>query len=313
MEIYQLRYFVAVAETGNFTKAAARSFISQPSLSQQILNLEEELGQTLFHRLGRKVSLTPAGELLLDRAHRIIAEADDAVREIKEDPAQGHRVSVGVIPTVAHFFLPAVVAYCRANEVKLHLHTREDFRPTVVQAVLDGDLELGVVSLPVNEPRIETSVLFSEPLLLAIAADHPLATAPSVTLEDLRDQDFIMLGTGSSTATQVQRLLGDHDFEPRVVHRAAQLSTAKALTALGVGISVLPRSARTANDPAGLVYRKFTGKVPMREIALIRHYRHHHTKGAKLFTDAAHAVVGPMQSHLAQTAPPFRTPGRTQT
>ncbi|MBX3738213.1 MAG: LysR family transcriptional regulator [Candidatus Didemnitutus sp.] len=312
MEIYQLRYFAAVAETGNFTKAASRSFISQPSLSQQILNLEEELGQTLFHRLGRKVSLTPAGELLLERAHRIIAEADDAVRELKEDPAQGHRVSVGVIPTVAHFFLPAILAYCRANEVKLHLQTREDFRPTVVQAVLDGDLELGVVPLPVNEPRIETSMLFSEPLLLAIAADHPLATAPNVTLEDLRDQDFIMLGTGSSTATQVQRLLGDHDFEPRVLHRVAQLSTAKALTALGVGISVLPRSARTANDPAGLVYRKFSGKVPMREIALIRHYRHHHTKGAKLFTDAAHAVVGPMQTAQAQTTPPFRTLGSTQ-
>jgi LysR family hydrogen peroxide-inducible transcriptional activator len=306
MEIYQLRYFIAVAETGNFTKAAARSFISQPSLSQQILNLEEELGQKLFHRLGRKVTLTNAGHLLLERAHRILAEADDAVRELKEDPALGHRVSVGVIPTVAHFFLPAVLAHCRTNDILLQLHTREDFRPTVVQAVLDGDMDLGVVSMPVNEPRIETSLLFSEPLLLAVSASHPLASAASVTLEDLREQDFVMLGTGSSTATLVQRLLGDHDFEPRVVHRAAQLSTAKALVALGVGISVLPRSARTANDPAGLVYRKFSGQVPMREISLIRHYRHHHTKGAKLFTDAAHAVVGPMQA--TGTTPPFRPP-----
>ncbi len=311
MEIYQLRYFVAVAETGNFTKAAARCFISQPSLSQQIINLEEELGQTLFHRLGRKVTLTNAGELLLERAHRILAEADDAIREIKEDPAHGHRVSVGVIPTVAHFFLPAVVAYCRANDIRLQLHSREDFRPTVVQAVLDGELDLGVVSMPVNEPRIETSALFSEPLLLAVAANHPLATAASVTLEDLREQDFVMLGTGSSTATLVQRLLGDHDFEPRIAHRAAQLSTAKTLIALGAGISVLPRSARTANDPAGLVYRKFSGQMPMREISLIRHYRHHHTKGARIFSDAAHAVVGPLQA-AAATTPPFRPPGGTR-
>lgn len=311
MEIYQLRYFVAVAETENFTRAAVRCFISQPSLSQQILNLEEELGQKLFHRLGRKVTLTTAGEQLLERAHRIIAETDDALRELKEDPAQGHRVSVGVIPTVAHFFLPAVLAYCRANEVRLQLNSREDFRPTLVQAVLDGEIDLGVVSMPVNEPRIETSLLFTEPLLLAVSANHPLASAASVTLEDLREQDFVMLGTGSSTATLVQRLLGDHDFEPRIAHRVAQLSTAKALTALGVGISVLPRSARTANDPAGLVYRKFSGQVPMREISLIRHYRHHHTKGAKLFTDAAHAVVGPMQA--ASTTPPFRTPGATRT
>jgi len=311
MEIYQLRYFVAVAETGNFTKAAARCFISQPSLSQQILNLEEELGQKLFHRLGRKVAPTTAGELLLERAHRILAEADDAIRELKEDPAQGHRVSVGVIPTVAHFFLPAILAYCRANEIRIQLNSWEDFRPTVVQAVLDGEIDLGVVSMPVNEPRIETSVLFSEPLLLAVSANHPLANAASVTLEDLRDQDFVMLGTGSSTATLVQRLLGDHDFEPRIAHRVAQLSTAKALTALGAGISVLPRSARTTNDPAGLVYRKFSGQVPMREISLIRHYRHHHTKGARIFTDAAHAVVGPMQSNLT-TTPPFRPPGATR-
>lgn len=305
MEIYQLRYFISVAETGNFTKAAARSFISQPSLSQQILNLEEELGQKLFHRLGRRVTLTNAGELLLERAHRIIAEADDAVREIKEDPAQGHPVSVGVIPTVAHFFLPAVVAYCRENDVRLQLFSREDFRPTIVQAVVDGDLDLGVVSMPVAEPRIESSLLFSEPLLLAVAAHHPLATAATVTLEDLREQDFIMLGTGSSTATQVQRLLGDYDFEPHVLHRVAQLATVKTLTAMGLGISILPRSARTANDPAGLVYRKFTGKIPHREISLIRHYRHHHTKGAKQFADAAHAVVGPLQSTIT-TSPPFR-------
>ena len=311
MEIYQLRYFLSVAETGNFTKAATRSFISQPSLSQQILNLEEELGQKLFHRLGRKVALTNAGEMLVERAHRIIAEADDAIRELKEDPALGHRVTVGVIPTVAHFFLPAVVAYCRENDVKLHLHSREDFRPTVVQAVLDGELDLGVVSMPVAEPRIESSLLFSEPLLLAVAAAHPLATSAKVTLEDLREQDFVMLGTGSSTATQVQRLLGDHDFEPRVLHRVAQLSTVKTLTAMGAGISVLPRSARTANDPAGLVYRKFSGKVPQREISLIRHYRHHHTKGAKIFADAAHAIVGPLQSEFV-TTPPFRTSAAPQ-
>jgi len=305
MEIYQLRYFLSVAESGNFTKAAARSFISQPSLSQQILNLEEELGQKLFHRLGRKVTLTYAGEMLLERAHRIVAEADDAVRELKEDPDRGHRVSVGVIPTVAHFFLPAVVAYCRENGVKLDLHSHEDFRPTIVQAVLDGELDLGVVSMPVAEPRIESSVLFSEPLLLAVASEHPLATAASVTLEDLREQDFVMLGTGSSTATQVKRLLGDYDFEPRVVHRVAQLSTVKTLTAMRLGISILPRSARTANDPAGLVYRKFSGKVPQREISLIRHYRQHHTKGARVFADAAHAVVGPLQTSLT-TTPPFR-------
>jgi LysR family hydrogen peroxide-inducible transcriptional activator len=121
MDIYQLRYFVAVAESGNFTKAATRANISQPSLSQQILNLEAELNQPLFHRLGRRVTLTDAGHLLLARARRIIAETDDTIRELREDPGFGHRVSVGAIPTVAHFFLHAgpVISTSSSAAVKI--------------------------------------------------------------------------------------------------------------------------------------------------------------------------------------------------
>lgn len=294
MEVYQLRYFVAVAETSNFTKAAARSFVSQPSLSQQILNLEEEIGKKLFHRLGRKVALTDAGQTLLEHAYRIITEVENATRELKEDPSLGYHVSVGIVPTVAHFFLPAVVAHCRANEIRLNLTSYENFRPDVVNAVLDGEIDLGMISLPIDEPRLVSTTLFSEPLLLGLSADHPLARAEKVNIADLRGETFIMLGDSSSLTRHVQRLLGDLDFEPRVAHRAAQLSTVKALTAMGMGVSILPRSARTANDPAGLVYRKFSDVVPTREIALIRHYRRHLGRGAQMFTEAAHAVVGPL-------------------
>jgi LysR family hydrogen peroxide-inducible transcriptional activator len=307
MEIYQLRYFVAVAETGSFTKAAARSFVSQPSLSQQIMNLEEELGQALFHRLGRSVALTQAGHALLEHARRIISEADNAVREIKEDAGAGHRVAVGAIPTVAHFFFPAVVAYCRASDIRLRLRSYENFRPNVVAAVLEGEIDLGLISLPLNEPRIVQTPLFSEPLLLAVSARHPLATAERVTFPDLKDENFILLGDASSLAAQVRRISGDYDFEPRIAHRCAQLATVKSLTAMGLGVSILPRSARNANDPEGLVYRKFTGAAPTREIALISHYRRHLGKGAQLFIDAARAVVGPLQG--VATAPPFSATG----
>ncbi len=305
MEIYQLRYFVAVAETGSFTKAAARCFVSQPSLSQQILNLESEVGQALFHRLGRSVALTEAGHVLLEHARRILSETDNALRELKEDPGRGHRVAVGAIPTVAHFFFPAVVAHCRANDIRLKLRSYEHFRPNIVAAVLEGDLDLGLISLPlINEPRIVQTTLFTEPLLLAVSATHPLATAAEVTFPDLKDENFILLGDASSLAAQVRRISGDYDFEPRIAHRCAQLATVKSLTAMGLGVSILPRSARNANDPAGLVYRKFTGAAPTREIALIRHYRRHPGKGAQLFIEAAQAVVGPLQS-AQQTRPPF--------
>lgn len=303
MEIYQLRYFVAVAETGSFTKAATRSFVSQPSLSQQIANLEEELGQTLFHRLGRSIALTEAGHDLLERARRILAEADNAIREIKESAAAGHRVSAGAIQTVAHFFFPAVLAYCRANDIRLKLRSYENFRPRLVTAVLEGEMDLALVSTPVSEPRLTQVPLFTEPLLLAVSADHPLARADQVGIPDLKEENFILMGEGSSLSDQVRRLSGDYEFEPRIAHRCAQIATVKSLTAMGLGVSILPRSARTANDPEGLVYRKFTGATPTRDIVAIHHYRRHLGKGAQLFLDAARAVVGPL--HNAVTTPPF--------
>lgn len=297
MDIYQLRYFVAVAESGNFTKAATRSNISQPSLSQQILNLEAELNQPLFHRLGRRVTLTDAGHLLLARARRIISETDDTIRELREDPGFGHRVSVGAIPTVAHFFLHAVVAYCRASNINIKLRSREDFRAAIITAVLEGELDWGLVSLPLADPSLEISTLFSEPLLLAIGAKHHLADAEKITLGDLRDENFIMTGSASSVTSMIlQRFSGEHDFTPNITHRCAQLSTVKSLTALGLGVTLLPRSARNPNDPEGLVYRKLEGPPLTREIALIRHRRRYLSKGAQLFAEAARAVVGPLQN-----------------
>jgi LysR family hydrogen peroxide-inducible transcriptional activator len=208
---------------------------------------------------------------------------------------------------VAHFFFPAVVAYCRASDIRLRLRSYENFRPNVVAAVLEGEIDLGLISLPLNEPRIVQTPLFSEPLLLAVSARHPLATAERVTFPDLKDENFILLGDASSLAAQVRRISGDYDFEPRIAHRCAQLATVKSLTAMGLGVSILPRSARNANDPEGLVYRKFTGAAPTREIALISHYRRHLGKGAQLFIDAARAVVGPLQG--VATAPPFSATG----
>ncbi len=305
MELYQLRYFLAVAETGNFTKAAQRSFISQPSLSQQILNLEEEFGQPLFHRLGRKAVLTEAGKTLMEGARRILGDVDQTLQELKESTGQGPKVTVGAIPTVAPFFFPAILAYCRATDTSLNLQTQEDFRRPLAEAVLDGQLDWALISLPFNEPRLHIEKLYSEPLWVAMSASHRLSQAEQLTFESLRDEQFILLGEASTLTLQIQRFCGDHDFEPRISHRCAQLATAKSLTAMGLGVTVLPKSARSATDPEGLIFRKFTGPVqPSRDIALVRHRRRHLGKGALLFAELARAVVGPATS--AVSAAPFR-------
>jgi LysR family hydrogen peroxide-inducible transcriptional activator len=306
MELYQLRYFLAVAETGNFTKAAIRSSISQPSLSQQILNLEEEFNQKLFHRMGRRAVLTEAGKTLVDGARRILIEAEQTIGELKNDPVLGPKVLVGAIPTVAPFFLPAILAYCRANALPLTLQTQEDFSRPLVEMLLEGKLDWALLSLPLNEPQLQIEKLYSEPLWLAVGAGHRLATTPTISFADLRDETFIMLGDASTVASQTQHFCGDNDFEPRIGHRCGQLATVKSFTALGLGISVLPQSARSANDPEGLVFRKFTGSAPSRDIALVRHRHRHLGLGANLFASAARAVVGP--SPAVASTPPFRPP-----
>lgn len=304
MELYQLRYFLAVAETGNFTKAAQRSFISQPSLSQQILNLEEEFGQQLFHRLGRKAVLTEAGKTLMEGARRILGDVDQTLQDLKENTGLGPKVVVGALPTVAPFFFPAVLAYCRASEILLNIQTQEDFRRPLAEAVLDGQLDWALISLPFNEPRLHIDKLYSEPLWVAMSATHRLAQAENLTFESLRDENFILLGEASTLTLQIQRFCGDHDFEPHISHRCGQLATAKSLTAMGLGVTVLPKSARSATDPEGLIFRKFSGPVqPSRDIALVRHRRRHLGKGALLFAEVARAVVGPAP---AESTPPFR-------
>jgi LysR family hydrogen peroxide-inducible transcriptional activator len=311
MELYQLRYFLAVAESGNFTKAAARSFISQPSLSQQIINLEEEFGQTLFHRMGRKAVLTDAGKTLVEGARRILSNVDQTLQDLKENTGLGPRVTVGAIPTVAPFFFPAIMAHCRTNEILLDLHTQEDFRRPLAEAVLEGHLDWALISLPFNEPRLYIEKLYNEPLWVAMSANHPLAKAERLTFQSLRDENFILLGEASTLTLQIQHFCGDHDFDPRISHRCSQLSTAKTLTAMGLGITVLPKSARSATDPEGLIFRKFTGpELPSRDIALVRHRRRHLGAGPQLFAEVAHAVVGPppASNSKAPFVPPTPSP-----
>jgi LysR family transcriptional regulator, hydrogen peroxide-inducible genes activator len=307
MEIYQLRYFLAVAETGNFTKAAGRVFVSQPSLSQQILNLEEELGQKLFHRMGRKAVLTDAGLKLLESSRRILTDVDQTLQELKESTGLGPRVKVGALQTVAHFFFPAVMAHCRANDIPLVIQTYEDFRRPLSEAVLEGQLDWALISLPFNEPRLHFEKLYTEPLWVAMSANHRLAQLDNLTFAALRDENFILLGEASTLTQHIQRFCGDHDFEPRIAHRCAQVSTAKTLTAMGLGITILPKSARSATDPEGLIFRKFAGpEKPSRDIALVRHRRRHLGRGAQLFAEIARSVVGPIAA--VSPAAPLQVP-----
>jgi len=294
MELFQLRYLIAVADAGNFTRASERNNISQPSLSQQIKNLESELGIKLFHRLGRRVVPTEAGQVFLQRVRHILLEVEDASRELKDSPTIERRIKVGAVPTLAPYLLPPLIERCRERYPNLLIHTHEDFRPDLIRGVIDGDLDLAIISQTVNDPRLSVELLYSEPLLLVVGKGHPLATKFAIVAADLADESFVLLGHTSTLSNEIERFCGDHNFVPKLGHRCSQVSTVKVLVALGTGISILPRSAIRPEDQKDLVYREIGGRVPTREVLVVRHQLRYQTKGAELFLQMLRNMVAEM-------------------
>ena len=271
MELHQLRYFVAVAETGNFTRASERCHVTQPSLSQQVLNLEREVGHKLFHRLGRRAVLTEAGNTFLERARRILFEVENAAKELSDHPSLGRRITIGAVQSVMPYLVVPIIAKAVRELPNLTIDAREDFRADLVHAVVEGELDLAVVPLPVKDPRVSIEPLVTEPMLLVVGKHHPIAQRSDISLAEVAEESFVSLGSSSSVAEQIQVFFGGHNFAPRISYRCAQVATLKLLVAMNLGISILPQLTRQADDEGSLTYLRLTGSEPTRELAVIRH------------------------------------------
>ena len=295
MELHQLRYFVAVAETGNFTRAAKRCFVSQPSLSQQILKLEEELGQPLFDRLGRRAELTPAGRAFVARARRILLDVEDAARAVREQSGGG-RVRLGLVPSVAPYLLPELLPKLTEVVPEAEIEVFEDFRSYLVEQIIRGNLDAAVLSLPPDNRALEIELLIAEPLLVAMPRGHSFANKPDLSLRDLAGQPFIMLGDSSSLALQTRRFFGDHDLGLSVVARCAQVKSLKTLVAAGLGLAIVPRMAVGRDKVPGIVYREMADAHPHRELMLVRHAERFHGRTeeavAQVMRDVCREVFG---------------------
>lgn len=303
MELNQLRYAVAIAETGNFTRAAERCNVTQPSLSQQILNLEREIGHKLFHRLGRKAVLTEAGAVFLERARRILFEVENAAKELSDHPSLDRKITVGAVPTVAPYLLLPLIARCRTELPNLTIHLREDFRSDLVRAVIEGDLDLAIVPLPVKEHRLSIEPLMTEPLLLIVAKNHPFASRSEIDINDLAEETFVTMGDSSTLSGQISSFFGDHNFAPTIGYRCAQVATLKAFVAMGAGISILPQVDRLPEDRDSLTYLKLSGRAPTRELVVIRHLQRYQSRGAEQFLGVLRNYVRTEHPETAPDAP----------
>ena len=233
--------------------------------------------------------LTDSGRVFIERARRILLEADNAVKEIRDNPAAEGRITVGAIPSVAPYILPALIAQARLDYPHLQIQAREDFRTDLVQGVLEGSLDLAVVATPVHAPALAIETLMREPLLLAVSTTHRFVKRRSIKAADLAEETFVMLGSSSSLTEQVRQFCGDNQFEPRIGYRCAQLATVKSLVALGAGIAILPRIARSSKDDGNLVYLQLDDTKPERELVIIRHLQSYQSRGVTQFLNMLRA------------------------
>jgi LysR family hydrogen peroxide-inducible transcriptional activator len=273
MELHQLRYFAAVAELGNFTRAAERCFVSQPSLSQQIIKLEHELKTPLFERLGRTVKLTDAGHALYERAVRILGAIDEAAASVRADADwTAAEISVGAIMTVAPYLLPDVVRGFLKRYPRARVTVREDFTAGIVRDCLTGELDVGLVALPIADERLTVEPLFTEELLLALPPRHELRSRKRITAADLPEQNFVLLKDVHCLGEQIVSYCRTRDCLPVITCQTAQLGTVQEMVALGLGISLVPEMATHADRTRRLAYRSLGADAPHRTIAMIHHH-----------------------------------------
>lgn len=270
MELFQLRYFEAAARLGNFSRAAAEVCISQPSLSQQIANLEKEVGAALFTRHGRSVRLTDAGLTLQEYAERILREERDALRAVRAVVGlERGRLALATLPTPGQHVLPRALARFRQAHPDIEITVREMVPSRAVgEAVLSGQADLGIVQLPCPVPGLTERVLFTEELALVVPTGHALASrkvAPD--LSELAGEDFVWVPEGATPEHPIYAACLTAGFTPRIACVSGSAQGMQSLVAAGLGISLLPRLA--LNPPEGATVVELAVPRPTRTLAAV--------------------------------------------
>ncbi len=251
MTLQELRYLVALADTGHFGQAAEACFVSQSTLSTGLKKLEDYLGIVLFDRSLKRVVPTPIGREIVESARRIVEEAG-RIREVAsyaKDPMD-RTVHLGVIPTLGPYYLPHVLTSVREAHPKLRLLLREEMTPHMLTHLAEGKLDAGLLALPILDPTLEVKPLFEEPFLAAVPADHALAKAKSVNIDDLAKAGLLLLEEGHCLRDQALDACHLQGLKSEEI-RATSLETLRQMVAMGLGVTLMPALACTASMPGG--------------------------------------------------------------
>ena len=270
MTLTELKYVVAVAEARHFGRAAERCFVSQPSLSASVKNLEEELGVTLFERGKRGVFLTDAGEQIVAQARRALEEAErvKTVARQGRDPLKGV-LRLGIIHTIAPYLLPDLVGALRRVAPEMPLDVEENTTATLDRMLKSGELDAIILALPYDGPGIETAPLYEEVFRVVAPPKHALARRKSVAVEELDAGELLLLPVGHCFRDQVLDACHEFSRPPEAGRQGNSLETLRSMVASGLGVTVLPATALTPRHASALVKTiEFSDPQPVRRVAL---------------------------------------------
>jgi DNA-binding transcriptional LysR family regulator len=271
MDLRQLRYLVALAEELNFTRAAAAEHIAQPALSQQIRRLEDEVGVGLVERTTRRVRLTEAGELLVVRARRILAELEAAGDEMQavRGVDVGH-VTIGAIHTLGPIDLSLALATFHEAHPNVALTVREQPSDECAELLRNDEMDLAFLSVTerVESRGLELHQLLSEELMVLLPRDHALAARGRVRMADLANEHFISFRQGARLRELLFFAGRDNQFEPRVTLESNEAQRIRTLVSRGLGVAILPRSGAIAPQGADVVAAPLVEPSLRRDITL---------------------------------------------
>jgi len=280
LDFQSLEQFIVLARAKNFTRAAAELNLSQSALSRAIQKLEDQLGQPLFERKPREVVLTDLGELLLERAKKILKLVEDTFSELSEAGRRG-RVRLGAIPTIAPYFLPSLLGSFAPKYPDISIIVQEDTTETLIKNCNHGDIDLAIVALPIIAKQLEIEPLFSEELLLVLPTGHPLAKEETIMVKAVDGYPFVMLNEAHCLAENIASFCRQQSVQPVTIERTSQLTTVQELVALDHGVSIVPEMARRLDLSSQRVYRSFSGERPLRTVAMMWNSERYQSKATK--------------------------------
>jgi LysR family hydrogen peroxide-inducible transcriptional activator len=311
MNLRDLKYIIAVAETHHFGRAAERCFVSQPTLSGQIKKLEEELGIAIFERTNRSVEITPVGEAIVTHARQMMEQAD-VIRQLaraQQDPLAGP-LRIGAIPTLSPYLIPLILMPLKKQHPQMRLVLSEELTDILLERLRNHEIDAALLATPVDEQDLNTLPLFDEPFWVAYPRKHPFYSRERITLRDLDRENLLLLAEGHCLAKQAMDVCHINERQNRgemADLRAASLETLIQLVGAGFGITLVPALAMRGywTSGSGVVAQPLAIAGASRRISLV--FRHSFPRQAAL-----QALADIITNHLPNTVQPLSPAGHTK-